>query len=296
MPTAVTNNALAGDVWSFGRSSAFWRSQPSDCFSRIQRAAAVDGRAAVSILAILGLAAVGLGVGCLIGCVGIGGVLLVPTLTYLFGVSVHTAIPVAMVVYIASGAVGAVIYARQGSIQWRPALLIVAGATPAAFLGALAVSETPGIWLEVLIAVLIVFAGIHAMRGGKGQAKANGPKLGTLALLGLGAVTGLGSAMTGTGGPLVLVPLTVWLGFPALTAVGFSQAVSMPVAISATVGNLLYGSIDWTLAAVLAPALIIGTGIGAKLAHAVPAEILRRILAWVLVAVGAFILSKLGLA
>lgn len=251
------------------------------------------GKSAVSLVAIFGLAAIGLAVGCLVGCVGIGGVILVPTLTYLFGLSVHTAIPVAMVSYIASGAVGAALYARQGSIEWRPASLIVAGAAPAAFLGALAVTETPGIWLEVLIATLIVFAGINAMRKAKGPPPSTGPKLGPLTLVGLGAVTGVGSAMTGTGGPLILVPLTVWLGFPALAAVGFSQAVSTPVALSATVGNLVYGSINWTLAAVLAPALVIGTSIGAKLAHRIPGDILRRILAWVLVAVGAFILSRL---
>lgn len=243
-------------------------------------------------LEIIELAGVGLVVGTLIGCVGIGGVLLVPSLAYLFGVPVHTAIPVAMVAYVLSGAVGATLYARKGSIQWKPALWIIAGAAPAAFGGALAVSVTPGKWLEVLIATLIVFAGINALRKTKSLSVATAPTMGAASLSGIGAVTGVGSAMTGTGGPLVLVPITVWLGFPAITAVGFSQAVQMPIALSATVGNLMYGSIDWRLAAVLAPALIGGTVMGAKLAHAVPAETLRKILACVLVLVGCFLLGR----
>jgi len=94
----------------------------------------------------------------------------------------------------------------------------------------------------------------------------------------------------------MLVPLTLWLGFPALTAIGFGQAASLPIALAATGGNLLFGTIDWTLAGVLALTLTAGTGIGAKLAHVVQADLLRRLLAWVLIAVGIFILLRLALA
>lgn len=244
-------------------------------------------------LEIAAIAAIATGVGTLIGCVGIGGVLLVPSLAYLFGIPVQTAIAAAMVAYLFSGIVGTTIYARHGSIRWRMAFIMFASAGPAAFAGAAAVSITPGIWLELLIAILIVLAGINALRKGPEQSGATEPHVGPVRLLGMGAITGVGSAMTGTGGPLVLVPMAVWMGFPALTAVGLSQAVQLPIAILATTGNVLYGTMDWTIAGILSAALVIGSAMGAKLAHAVPRESLRLFLAWVLVLVGLFIVSRL---
>ena len=53
-------------------------------------------------------------------------------------------------------------------------------------------------------------------------------------LLVIGAITGFGSALTGTGGPVVLVPILVWCEMPILAAVGLSQAIQMPIALLAT--------------------------------------------------------------
>ena len=110
----------------------------------------------------------------------------------------------------------------------------------------------------------------------------------------MGAVTGIGSAITGTGGPLVLIPMAVWLRYPTLTAIGLSQAVQFPIALLATAGNMLYGNLDWLLGSVLASALILGAAIGARLAHAVPRNGLRSFLSWVLVVTGFLILGQLG--
>jgi len=71
--------------------------------------------------------------GVLIGCIGIGGVLLVPCLT-LAGVDVHKAIGASMFSFIFSGAIGVWLYARHGSIEWSSAAWLAAGAAPGAFL------------------------------------------------------------------------------------------------------------------------------------------------------------------
>ena len=75
-------------------------------------------------------------VGALIGGIGIGGVFLVPILTYIFDVEVHMAIAAAMFSYLFSGLIGTSIYARKRSINWNMALWLFAGAMPAAFMGA----------------------------------------------------------------------------------------------------------------------------------------------------------------
>jgi hypothetical protein len=243
-----------------------------------------------AVLLLLG--AMGVFVGVLVGAIGIGGVLLVPILTYFVGIDVHVAIAAAIFSYLFSGAVGAVLYARRGSIRWGMAAWLFLGAMPAAFLGAATVSTMPGKFLELLIAILIVFAGANALRSAAGGDKAD-RVLGGPALAAIGAITGFGSAMTGTGGPLLLVPILVWLRIPVLTAVGLSQAIQLPIAALASVGNFVYGRIDFGIGLVIAAALVAGVSVGAHLAHAVSQAVLRRVVAWVLVAVGLFIIVRI---
>lgn len=243
---------------------------------------------------IFAIGALAFGIGILIGCVGIGGVLLVPILAYIFNVPIHESVAAAMLAYIFSGIVGTIIYARHGSIRWKMAILIIAGAGPSAFIGAALLSKTPSIWVEVFIASLILVAGANALIKNKEQSKDFEPKIKPAGLIGMGAITGLGSAITGTGGPLLLVPMAVWLRYPTLTAIGLSQAVQFPIAALATMGNVLYGNINWLLGSVLASALILGAAIGARLAHAVPRDGLRSFLSWVLVMTGLLIFGQLG--
>ena len=245
---------------------------------------------------ILTLGALATGVGILIGCVGIGGVLLVPILAYLFNISVHSAIAAAMFAYIFSGIVGTVIYARYDSIQWHTAFFIILGAGPAAFVGAFAISITQGIWLELLIAGLIISAGINVLRKPLDTEENVQLDFQAPTLIGMGTVTGIGSAMTGTGGPLILVPMAVWLRMPALGAIGLSQAVQLPIALLATIGNIMYGDVDWTISSILAGAIVVGTALGARVAHIVPKKQLSKVLACVLVLVGLFIACRLALS
>src|SRR5262249_56887142 len=82
--------------------------------------------------------------GLMIGCIGIGGVILVPALVFLAGVAIQIAIPAAMFAYILSGLVATVVFARNKSIDWRMAGSLCIGGTPAAFAGAWAGSIFDG--------------------------------------------------------------------------------------------------------------------------------------------------------
>ncbi len=232
-------------------------------------------------------------VGALIGAAGIGGVLLVSFMAYGLGFDVHGAVAGAMFGYIFAGAVGAVLYARHGSIKWRLAGWIILGAMPAAFLGAVTASAASARVLEAVIALLLLFAGYYALRP-TALTDDRENKLGPVALLAIGAVTGFGSAMTGTGGPLILVPLLLWLRFPVLTAVGLSQAAQFPLASVATAGNVMLGAVDFTIGAAIGAGLVCGVAIGAKAAHAVAPDLMKRVVAWVIIAVGVFIAARLA--
>ncbi len=232
-------------------------------------------------------------VGALIGAAGIGGVLLVPFMVYGLGLDIHTAITGAMFGYIFAGLVGALLYARHGSIRWNLAAWLILGAMPASFLGAVTASATSSRILEIAIAMLLVFAGVNALRPSL-QGNDSGRTLRPIALVAIGVVTGYGSAMTGTGGPLILVPLLVWLRIPVLTAVGLSQATQFPLAALATSANVVYGSVDFAVGVAIATGLVVGVAVGAKAAHALAPSLMKMIVAWVILGVGLFISTRIA--
>jgi hypothetical protein len=239
------------------------------------------------------IALLGMISGLMIGCIGIGGVILVPALVFLAGITIQVAIPAAMMSFILSGLVATTVFAKNKSIHWGMAIRLCIGGTPAAFAGAWAVSVFDPRLLEACLGLLTFLSGINSLRTQQ-TANANGANVSNKVLLAVGAVTGFLSSVTGTGGPLVLVPILISMGVPVLTSVGLSQAIQLPVAIAATFGNILYGKLDLTLGGILAASLTVGSWYGAKLAHVVPRAILRGIVSAVLVVIGTFILANVG--
>ncbi len=241
----------------------------------------------------LSLAIVIILIGALIGSIGIGGVLLVPALKYLGDVALHVAIPACNLSYIVTGTVGAVIYARHGTIDHGMAARVCLGALPGAFLGAFLLPFVPALALEAGIAAAVLFSGIHTLADRQHESGRKPATLGN-ALLVIGFATGVGSALTGTGGPLLLVPVLIWLRVPILTAIGLSQVIQIPISLLATLGNALYGQIDLRLSAGLALALACGSIVGASLAHAVPTDYLKKGVSILMILVGLFILFKIA--
>ena len=240
------------------------------------------------------LLGIGLLVGVLIGAIGVGGVLLVPALTYIGGIGIHVAIASAMAAYFFAGGMGAIQFARHGSIRWSDAAWLTTGAMPGAFIGATAAAAVPPFALEFLIAVLIIASALNSLRrtgpmGGAPRTPAKG------ALVVIGVVTGIASSMSGTGGPLVLIPILLWLHVPVLAAVGLSQAIQLPISVFATAGNILYGAIDLPVAAALSVLLMIGVWFGARIAHRVSSLALKRLVSVVLLAVGVMMLVRIAL-
>jgi uncharacterized membrane protein YfcA len=247
----------------------------------------------VTIAQFIWISLLGCTSGLLIGCIGIGGVLLVPALVFLGDVPIRVGIPAAMMAYLPAALVATIVFARNKSIRWDMALWLCAGAAPTAFAGAWAVSIVSPRLLELVLGLLTFSSGLHSLKTPPPTEVVDRPPSHAL-LLGVGAVTGFLSSVSGTGGPLVLVPILIWMMLPVLAAVGLSQAIQLPIAIAATVGNALYGQLDLQLVGVLAVSLTIGSWWGAKIAHAVPRTTLRRIVSVVLVIVGTFILGNVA--
>jgi len=87
------------------------------------------------------------------------------------------------------------------------------GGTPAAFAGAWAVSIFDGRLLAACLGVLTLLSGVNSLRPRlRAETDRATVSHGTLSFV--GAATGFLSSLTGTGGPLLLVPilLSMWLG------------------------------------------------------------------------------------
>ncbi len=229
--------------------------------------------------------------GLLIGAVGIGGILLAPMLAHLAGVDLHLATATSSWSFLFTGVAGTIAYARKGTISWRMVGWLCAGIIPATLLGArVNVGLQTGI-LSTVLAVLIAISGLSALLQKPAQRTADS-RPHRFGLVAIGMVTGFGSALTGTGGPVLLLPILFLLNMPAQAAIGVSQAIQLPIAAFASVGFYLYGTIDFVLGALLGMIQAIGVIVGAQVAHKVSASQLRRIVAIALVAVGLFMIVR----
>ena len=90
-----------------------------------------------------------------------------------------------------------------------------------------------------------------------------------------------------------MIPILMWLQLPVLTAIGLAQAIQLPIAVLATAGNIYAGTLDVVLGLVIGLGIVFGTWGGAWLAHVLPREMLRRIVAILLALVGGTIMAKL---
>lgn len=229
--------------------------------------------------------------GLLIGTVGVGGILLAPLLVYLAGMELHLAMATSSWSFLFTGLAGTAAYAQRGSIPWTLVGWLSLGVLPAALLGAAVNVSLPSGVLSLLLAALIAGSGLNALlRRSDGREGAADERPVALAMMGAG--TGFGSALTGTGGPVLWLPLATWFRIPALAALGVGQAIQLPIAIFASVGFYLAGEIDFGLGTLLGVVQAITVIVGARIAHKVSSDRLRRMVAVTLVGAGFFMAAK----
>jgi uncharacterized membrane protein YfcA len=232
-------------------------------------------------------------VGASIGAVGVGGILLIPALQAIAGLDIHVAMATALFTFIFTGVVGTWLFQRKGSIDWRMTRPVCWGAAVFAFTGAWMSSRTQPAVLALILATLILLAGAYTLVGMRAGARTQEKGAARTALLGaVGCATGLGSGLTGVGGPAVSVPLMVVLGFPARASVGTGQVIQIVAALTGTLGNLRYGAIDFGIALPVGVAEIAGVVTGVRIAHAIDARALRRFVGALCIAVAAFVFVR----
>ncbi len=230
--------------------------------------------------------------GILIGTIGIGGVILAPLLSFVLNIDLHFAMSASSFSFLLPSLVGTFTYAKKGSIVWELVLWLSVGIVPSALLGARVNTNLNAEVLVLIVAGLIAFSGINVFINRRNESGLI-PEFGKLMLIFIGALVGFGSSLTGTGGPVLLVPILVTLHYPTLKTIGISQAIQLPIAVFAVIGFWLFGQIDLGLGLYLGIVQAVGVFIGAQIAHRLPVVQLRRLVAIALMGVGAMMIWQI---
>jgi uncharacterized membrane protein YfcA len=236
-------------------------------------------------LLLLGGVVAGLLAGLLSGSFGVGGgVVLVPALGLLLGLTQHQAQGVTLAVMLLPIGLPAVLaYRRAVTIRWWLVAALVAGFVAGVGGGALVANLVPERPLRALFVVFLLYMALRSMRGGgaRGAGASGAPAAQGPAWHGLwiGLLAGLLSGLLGLGGGIVMVPLLV-----AVVALEQRQAQAAslatmlpPVGLPAV---LVYaraqGGLPWLLVGAVVAGFAAGGFLGARAASRASAASLGR--------------------
>jgi uncharacterized membrane protein YfcA len=265
----------------------------------------------VSVAAIGGYLVIGCISGFFAGLLGIGGgIILVPALLVAFGAA---GFPQSVIFQVALGTSMATIlftalsslrsHHRHGAVMWP----VVRKFTPGVLLGtALGTYIARQVSTTGLTAFFALFLIVVAIQFGFGLRPKPGRVLpGSFGQALAGTAIGIVSSLAAVGGGAMTVPFLTWCNCPIRMAIGTAAAVGFPIAIGGTLGYIVNG---WTIAELPAgslgfvylPALMwtvlagmLTAPFGARAAHVLPAVVLRRVFAALLLIVAWRMLATL---
>ena len=254
------------------------------------------------------LACASFAIGIVVGLTGMGGgALMTPVLVLFFNIPPLTAVSSDLVASAVMKPVGSFVHLRRGTVNLSLVKWLCIGSIPGAFSGVL-IARALGQGEEVQqvirialgVALLLAAAGLtvrayirlteHARRrDGRADPLPQGRPavdLRRVPTVTLGALGGLVVGMTSVGsGSLIIIALMAL--YPTLKAselVGTDLVQAVPLVASAAVGHILFGDFKLDLTTSLLLGCIPGVWVGAHLSARAPGGLVRRALAFVLLA------------
>lgn len=234
-------------------------------------------------------------IGLSLGALGAGGsILTVPILVYAMGVPVQTATGTSLAIVGLNAATGALDYLRRGRSLPRTAFAFGASGVLGAFAGVWLNHLVRGELILMLFSLLMLVAAFSMLRRRAADASATCfderyPVRGWLRLglvgLGVGFLTGF----FGVGGGFLIVPaLMLVLHLPVRLAVGTSLLVIALNAVWGLLGNLRFGTFDWTLTPLFALGGAAGVLAGGRLSGKLPDRAQRTAFAVLVVGIAIY--------
>lgn len=217
----------------------------------------------------------------LYSCVGHAGASGYIAAMVLAGVSAAAIRPTALVLNIFVACIGAFQFWRAGHFSWKLFWPFAALSVPLAFLGGRI--SLPTHWLKVVLGLTLLYSALRFFIQPKEESEIREPSMTTA--LGVGAVLGLLSGLTGTGGGIFLTPLMIFMRWGKTKAVAAVSVMFILLnSISGLLGVISSGQALPSLAWKLVPAAIVGGAIGSYLGSTrFSPVIIKRILSAVLI-------------
>lgn len=231
------------------------------------------------------------------GLLGIGGgLIIVPTLIYLFRsqgfapeVVVHLAVGTALATIVPTSLSSMLAHHRRGAVRWPVFWLLTPGIIIGVLLGAAIAGALPS---RILRSFFGVFALAVATQLALNRTPSPHRQLpGRAGMFGAGSIIGAVSGIVGLGGGSLTVPFLVWCNVNAREAVATSAACGFPIAVFGTIGfvasgweksglpHLATGHVYWPAVIGVALASVLFAPLGARLAHTLPIKLLKRLFA-----------------
>ncbi len=248
----------------------------------------------MTVILIVLIAVVVFAAGALIGSVSIGGIIIVPALTLITGFGIQVVVSATVFSFLFSGLMGAYIYTNRGLVNWKFALWIGLGAMLGGYLGSILLTSLPEILVELIVGIILLVSGLYALLMKQKELDEN-VSLPSWSLCLIGFGVGVGSAVSGAGGPVLLLPVLLWLNVPMLAAIAQGQIVQIPVALFATARNIQAENFDVQLGLLISVFVVAGAWFGARISSHLPVRTLRNIVASVLVFSSIMVLGKVAL-
>jgi uncharacterized membrane protein YfcA len=264
----------------------------------------------------VGLIAGAFAVGIVVGLTGMGGgALMTPMLVLVFGVNPLTAVSSDLLTSAVMKPFGSLVHLRRGTVNLKLVGFLCIGSVPAAFCGVFVlkglggahevqtvVQSALGVALLLTAALLMVRAYLRLVERARSRDGRGDPlpqerpvvKVRPLPTILLGALGGLVVGMTSVGsGSLIIIGLMLlYPGLKASQLVGTDLVQAVPLVASAALGHALFGDLNLAISLPLMIGSVPGVLLGAVLSARLPGGVIRRALAFVLLASG---LKMLGI-
>lgn len=241
--------------------------------------------------------AVGALAGFLAGLLGVGGgFIIVPSLVFLFNSQhfpqthlVHLALGTSLASIIFSSVSSLRAHHAHGAVNWMIVRRITPGIIIGTLLGSGFAALLPGSILALFFAVFVYFAATQILIDIKPKPHRQLP--GTAGIFLVGTIIGVIFSLVAGGGAILSIPFMLYCNIKTHDAIGTSSAIGFPIAVSGAAGYIITGLAQESLPPLslgfvylpallwLAVASVFTAPFGAKLAHRLPVERLKKIFA-----------------
>ena len=265
-------------------------------------------------LLIVELALLGIGTGFLAGLLGIGGgMMMVPFITIIMShrgvapdLAVKMAIATSMATIIFTSMSSVWAHHRRGAVRWDIVKRLAPGIVSGSIFGSLGVfGLLKGSYLAIFFGLFVSFSATQMFLNRKPKPSRQMP--GTAGQFAAGGFIGFLSGLVGAGGAFISVPFMTWCNVAMRNAIATSAALGFPIAVANVIGYIIsglnvhglplgsFGYIWLPALAVIAACSFITAPLGAKAAHSLPVDRLKRFFGSILYVLAAYMLYK-GLA